>query len=92
MELKDKVVVVTGGGSGIGRALCERFAREGARGVVVADRDEAGAQAVAAAIGGVGLRVNVADEAEVQRLVQTVTERFGRIDLFCSNAGVIHAR
>jgi NAD(P)-dependent dehydrogenase (short-subunit alcohol dehydrogenase family) len=90
MELKDKVVVVTGGASGIGRALCERFAEAGARGVVVADRDEAGSQSVAAAIGGVARRVNVADESEVQRLVQTVTERFGRIDLFCSNAGVIH--
>lgn len=89
MEAKDKVIVVTGGGSGIGRALCERFAQEGARAVVVADRDAANATAVAAAIGGVAQRVDVAVEAEVQRLVAETTQRFGRIDLFCSNAGVI---
>jgi len=89
MDIKDKVVIVTGGASGIGRALCERFAQEGARGVVVADLDETMAQQVAAAIGGLGLRVNVGDEAEVQRLVQTATERFGQVDLLCSNAGVI---
>jgi NAD(P)-dependent dehydrogenase (short-subunit alcohol dehydrogenase family) len=89
MEAKDKVIVVTGGGSGIGRALCERFAQEGARAVIVADRDAANAAAVAAAVGGVAQRVDVALEAEVQRLVAETTQRFGRIDLFCSNAGVI---
>jgi len=89
MDIKDKVIIVTGGASGIGRALCERFAAEGARGVVVADLDEALAQQVAQGIGGMALRVNVADEFEVQRLVQTATERFGQVDLFCSNAGVI---
>jgi NAD(P)-dependent dehydrogenase (short-subunit alcohol dehydrogenase family) len=89
MEIKDKVVVVTGGASGIGRALCERFAADGAAGVVVADLDEAQAQQVAAAIGGTGMRVNVANEAEVQTLVQATTQRYGRVDLFCSNAGVI---
>jgi len=89
MDIKDKVIIVTGGASGIGRALCERFAQEGARGVVVADLDETLAQQVAAAIGGLGVRTNVGDEAEVQRLVQTATERYGQVDLFCSNAGVI---
>jgi len=89
MDIKDKVVIVTGGASGIGRALCERFTQEGARGVVVADLDETMAQQVAAAIGGLGLRVNVGNEAEVQRLVQTATERFGQVDLLCSNAGVL---
>jgi NAD(P)-dependent dehydrogenase (short-subunit alcohol dehydrogenase family) len=89
MDVKDKVIVVTGGGSGIGRALAERFAHEGARAVVVADRDESNAAAVAAAIGGVAAKVDVAVEPEVQRLVAEATQRFGRIDLFCSNAGVI---
>ncbi len=92
MDMHDKVVVVTGGASGIGRALCERFAREGARGVVVADLDEAGARQVAAGIGGMAQRVNVADEPEVQGLVQMTTERFGQVDLFCSNAGVLVRR
>ncbi|MGL6112886.1 MAG: SDR family oxidoreductase [Rubrivivax sp.] len=92
MDIRNKVVIVTGGASGIGRALCERFAKEGARGVVVADLDEAGAQLVAGGIGGMAMRVNVADEAEVQRLVQAATERFGRVDLFCINAGVLVRR
>jgi len=89
MDIKGKVVVVTGGASGIGRALCERFAQEGARGVVVADLDEGKAQAVAAAIGGFAQRVNVADEADMQHLVKASTERFGQVDVFCSNAGII---
>jgi len=89
MDIKDKVIIVTGGASGIGRALCERFAQEGARSVVVADLDEALAQQVAAGIGGLAQRVNVGDEAELRRLVNTATERFGQVDLFCSNAGVI---
>lgn len=89
MDIKGKVIIVTGGASGIGRALCERFAREGARGVVVADLDDARAQQVASAFGGLALRVDVADEADVQRLVRLTTDRFGQVDVFCSNAGII---
>ena len=89
MDIRNKVVIVTGGASGIGKALCERFAQDGARAVVVADLDEAGAQAVAGTIGGLGLRVNVASETEMQQLVQTATNRFGQVDVFCSNAGII---
>lgn len=89
MEIEDKVVVVTGGASGIGHAMCERFAKGGARAVVVADLNGAHAAEVAAAVGGVAQTVNVGVEAEVQRLVAETTGRFGRIDLFCSNAGVI---
>ncbi len=89
MDIRGKVVVVTGGASGIGKALCERFAHEGASAVVVADLDGAGAEAVAAAVGGTGLRVDVSSEADVQRLVQVATERHGRVDIFCSNAGII---
>ena len=89
MELTNKVVIVTGGASGIGKALCERFAKEGARGVVVADLDGAAAEAVAAGFGGMALRVDVSSEAEVQQLVQAATQRFGQVDVFCSNAGII---
>jgi NAD(P)-dependent dehydrogenase (short-subunit alcohol dehydrogenase family) len=95
MNILGKVVVVTGGASGIGRALCERFAIEGARGVVVTDLDEAGARQVAGTIGGMGAMaqaVNVADEGEVQRLVQAATDRYGQVDVFCSNAGVLVRR
>ena len=88
MQLRDRVAVVTGGASGIGRALCRRFAREGARGVVVADLDAAGARAVAQEIGGLAVATDVGVEAQVQALIAEVTQRYGRIDLFCSNAGI----
>jgi NAD(P)-dependent dehydrogenase (short-subunit alcohol dehydrogenase family) len=88
MQLNDKVVVVTGGGNGIGRALCRRFASEGARGVVVADVDADAAAAVAAEIGGIAVAVDVRCEADLQRVVARAVESYGPIDLFCSNAGI----
>jgi NAD(P)-dependent dehydrogenase (short-subunit alcohol dehydrogenase family) len=92
MELADKVVVVTGGASGIGRALAQRFAAEGARGVVVSDRDGDGASSVAAGIGeaqALAVTTDVSVEADVVELVRRTEERFGGpIDLFCSNAGI----
>jgi NAD(P)-dependent dehydrogenase (short-subunit alcohol dehydrogenase family) len=88
MKLQDKHAVVTGGASGIGRELCRRFVREGARAVVVADLDGAGAEAVAAEIGGLGSQVDVAVEANVRSLVQLAERENGPIDLFCSNAGI----
>jgi NAD(P)-dependent dehydrogenase (short-subunit alcohol dehydrogenase family) len=88
MQLKDKVAVITGGAHGIGEGLARRFKAEGARGIVVADLDGEGADRVAKEIGGVGMRVDVAKEAEIQKLVSETTARFGRIDLFCSNAGI----
>jgi len=88
MQLKDRVAVVTGGASGIGRELCRRFAAEGARGVVVADRDATGAEVVAREIGGLAVATDVAVEAEIQRLVARASEAYGPIDLFCSNAGI----
>jgi NAD(P)-dependent dehydrogenase (short-subunit alcohol dehydrogenase family) len=89
MKVAEKVVVVTGGATGIGRALCRRFAKEGARAVVVADIDAAGADSVANEIGGWAIAADVSREADVVRLVAAVTERYGAIDLFCSNAGII---
>ncbi len=88
MELKDKVVVVTGGASGIGRALCRRFAAEGARGVVVADVNGADAAAVADEFGGLAASTDVSVEADVVALVDRATKAFGPVDLFCSNAGI----
>jgi NAD(P)-dependent dehydrogenase (short-subunit alcohol dehydrogenase family) len=89
MDIEGKVVVVTGGASGIGQALCRAFAQAGARGVVVADLDAAGAAAVAAEIGGLAVATNVAVEAEVQQLVERATAHYGQVDVFCSNAGII---
>ncbi len=90
MELGGKVVVVTGGANGIGRALVERFVGEGARGVVIVDRDGDGVSAVAGELGNRTLAVaaDVRVEADIQHAVAACEDRFGAIDLFCSNAGV----
>lgn len=88
MEIRDRVIVVTGGGSGIGAALCRRFAAEGAKAVVVADLDGANAEAVAAEIGGTARAVDVSDEAQLVELIDSTERDVGPIDLFCSNAGI----
>jgi len=83
VHIRDKVVVVTGGASGIGAALVKRFRDEGAAGVVAADLQE---PAVGAA--DLFVRTDVSGEADVQALVRQAEEAFGRVDLFCSNAGI----
>jgi NAD(P)-dependent dehydrogenase (short-subunit alcohol dehydrogenase family) len=90
VELSGSTIVVTGGARGIGAALARRFATEGAAAVVVADLDLDGATAVAGEIGAVATpyRVDVSSEGEVATLVSDVLDRFGHIDLFCSNAGI----
>ncbi|HYL52540.1 MAG TPA: SDR family NAD(P)-dependent oxidoreductase, partial [Acidimicrobiia bacterium] len=89
MKLEGKCVVVTGGASGIGAALARRFAAEHARGVVVADVQDAALRAVAEEIHGDAVHCDVTDEAQVRVLVDTAEERYGPIDLFCSNAGIV---
>jgi NAD(P)-dependent dehydrogenase (short-subunit alcohol dehydrogenase family) len=89
MELADKVVVVTGGASGIGRALAARFAAEGAGTVVIADLDETAAQEAVGATGAaLGLGVDVSSDADTRRLIETTEQRFGPVDVFCANAGI----
>jgi NAD(P)-dependent dehydrogenase (short-subunit alcohol dehydrogenase family) len=89
VQLAGKVIVVTGGATGIGAALARRFAAEGAKLIAVADVDDEGARRVAAEIGGRAFTVDVAREADIQALVKSVLESAGPIDLFCSNAGII---
>jgi NAD(P)-dependent dehydrogenase (short-subunit alcohol dehydrogenase family) len=89
MEIQNRIAVVTGGASGIGRALVERFVADGAKHVAVVDRDEAGAKAVAEQVGGSGFGVDVADEPAIQELVNQVERDHGGIDLFVSNAGYV---
>lgn len=88
MELAGKVAVVTGGASGIGQAMCRRFAAEGAS-VVVADIDAPGAAAVAHDIGGLAVPGDMSVEADLRALVDTTLLSFDRIDLFCANAGIL---
>lgn len=98
MDIRDKVAIVTGGASGIGTAIAERFAAVGARGVVVADINLAQAEAVARRINATGgdravaLRCDVSSEADIQALVAATRARFGRIDIFMSNAGILGER
>lgn len=91
MEIRDKVAIVTGGASGIGAGMAKYWARLGAQGVVVADLNLERAQGVAAEIGAKALavRCDVSREADIQQLVQTTRERFGRVDIYFSNAGIL---
>lgn len=88
MEVSGRVVVVTGGGSGIGAALCRAFASAGAAGVVVADINSAGAETVAREVGGVAVTTDVTEESAVRDLVALAVGRHGRVDIYCSNAGI----
>ena len=91
MELQDRVVVVTGGASGIGRSLAIAFGAAGATGVVVADLDGDGAASVAEEVAGeaIGVACDVSQEDQVQAVVAAAEERFGPVDVFCANAGIL---
>jgi NAD(P)-dependent dehydrogenase (short-subunit alcohol dehydrogenase family) len=88
MELTGRVVVVTGAARGIGRALVRRFASESPDALVVADIDGRAAAATADEIGAMSVGCDVSREADVQRLVEHVQSKYGRIDVLCSNAGI----
>ncbi|CAN5490191.1 SDR family oxidoreductase [soil metagenome] len=89
MDVAGKIIVVTGGAVGIGRALVERFAKAGAKHVVVVDINESAANAVAASVNGTGRCVDVASAAAIAALVEDTERAIGPIDLFCSNAGIL---
>ncbi|GAA5025935.1 SDR family oxidoreductase [Actinopolymorpha pittospori] len=89
MELENKTIVVTGGGSGVGRAMVERFAAERPHGIAVVDRNGAAARAVVDRVGGLAIAADLCREAEVVRVIGSVQAQFGPIDLFCSNAGIV---
>ncbi|MCW3068410.1 MAG: benD [Solirubrobacterales bacterium] len=88
MEVSGRHIVVTGGAGGIGRALIRRLSEEGARALVVADRDLAGAQAMAGEVGGLAVELDAGRESSVRALIDEATAAHGPIDVFISNAGV----
>lgn len=88
MELKDKIIVVTGAASGIGRAMCIRYAEEGAKHIACVDRDLAGAEETAKMMGGKAYQVDVAVKDQITSMIDAVEADAGPIDLFCSNAGI----
>lgn len=102
MQVRDKVVIVTGAASGIGKALAERFANDGATGLVLADLNAAGLEAVQRSCSDIRASspnadagfvvihkvVDVTNEENIKSVVDVTLKTFGRIDLFCSNAGV----
>jgi NAD(P)-dependent dehydrogenase (short-subunit alcohol dehydrogenase family) len=88
VEPQGRGVVVTGGGSGIGAALARRFASAGAEAVIVSDINAAAAASVADEVGGSAVSANVSVEADVQHLVEQTVAAHGRVDIYCSNAGI----
>jgi NAD(P)-dependent dehydrogenase (short-subunit alcohol dehydrogenase family) len=89
MEIKNKVAVVTGAASGIGRAAARRFAAEGARGVVLADLNLADTQAVANEFSGLAVACDVSKEDDIKALVAAARAAYGQVDIFFSNAGIL---
>ena len=88
MDIEDKVALVTGGASGIGRAMARRFIKEGARQVIIADLNEDGLKQVAQEIGARAITTDVSDESAVARLIKLAEDDYGQIDLLCNNAGI----
>lgn len=89
MKIKDKVAIITGAASGIGKGLAERFAAEGAKGLVLADVNGDAVDAVANTLGARGLVCDVGDEAQIRELVAAAEQEHGPVDIFCSNAGIL---
>lgn len=88
MNVQDKIIVVTGAASGIGRALALRFSKAGAKKIICVDLNGQGAEATAKEIGGISHAINVADNDAIKNLIDDVETNVGPIDLFCSNAGI----
>jgi NAD(P)-dependent dehydrogenase (short-subunit alcohol dehydrogenase family) len=88
VDIRDKVVVITGGASGIGAAMASQFDSAGAGAVVVLDIDGAGATDVAAAVGGEAMQLDVADDQRTAEVIAAIEQSYGRIDILCLNAGI----
>ncbi|MEO8073855.1 MAG: SDR family oxidoreductase [Acidobacteriota bacterium] len=88
MKIANKIVLVTGGANGVGKALCERFHAEGAAQIYIADIDFENAEKVAESVGGKALKLDVADEVNCKDVVTQILDEDGRLDFIASNAGI----
>src|SRR5687768_1745103 len=89
MKLQDRVAIVTGGAQGIGRAIADKLAEEGAT-VVVADLNEEGARAVAASLPrAIGIRTDVSDPDSVAAMVKAARDEYGKLDVLVNNAAIV---
>ncbi|MBA59877.1 MAG: short-chain dehydrogenase [Gammaproteobacteria bacterium] len=88
MEIKNKIIVITGAASGIGRAMAHRFAKENAGTILIADLDASGLNEVSRDTGAIAIPTDVSKEDEVFKLIETAEKECGRIDLLCNNAGI----
>jgi NAD(P)-dependent dehydrogenase (short-subunit alcohol dehydrogenase family) len=88
MDIKNKRVLVTGAASGIGKALAEAFKNAEAQSIVCVDMNLEGAEETAQSIGGIAVKANVGQEADIINVIEKANEYSGGIDIFCSNAGI----
>lgn len=88
MDLKNKIIVITGAANGIGRAMAIRFTAQGAKKIICADLDEDGVYETAEQIGGIAHKIDVSREADISTLIEITETEVGPIDLYCSNAGI----
>ena len=89
MKIKDKVAIITGAARGIGKAIAERYVKEGAK-VVIADLNEPGAKAVASALGpnALGIKLDITDQASIDATIAATVAHFGGLDILVNNAGI----
>src|SRR5438445_12068008 len=91
MELKGKIAVITGAASGIGRAAASRFRKEGVAGLVLGDLNLNELKKTSESVEGIAVQCDVSKEADIQKLVREAESRYGRVDVFFSNAGIFQA-